>query len=225
MAMTKSALVASLHDLGFSLVVPEEKKTPEEVMHVLIELVKSDDPRLIEGFPVVLAYSFANIPNIDLSKFPQPKEPHHRESLEKLLLASVALVKEEAMPVPRNLEAQAGDLEKKYGHVLEEDFIEIGEDKRLSVERLRSTFKKYIKDMTETTRKTSSEKASQRDAFALQLHLSRLFSVKQKEILLKKYQGVPLNKTEREYYSRKVKKKLEAIADERVRGIAKTLAG
>ena len=57
----------------------------------------------------------------------------------------------------------------------------------------------------------------------LDVYLDRLFSPKQKELVLKKRDGATFTKTEREYYSRTVRKKLEAIADEEVGRIAKNL--
>jgi len=58
---------------------------------------------------------------------------------------------------------------------------------------------------------------------ALDAHLDRLFSPKQKELVLKKRDGIALTKTEREYFSRIVRKKLAAIASEEVGQIARNL--
>jgi hypothetical protein len=57
----------------------------------------------------------------------------------------------------------------------------------------------------------------------LDVFLDRLFSPKQKELIFKKRDGIAFTKTEREYYSRIVRKKLEAIASEEVGQIAKNL--
>ena len=57
----------------------------------------------------------------------------------------------------------------------------------------------------------------------LDAYLDRLFSPKQKELVFKKRDGLAFTKTEREYYSRIVRKKLEAIANEEVGKIARTL--
>lgn len=57
----------------------------------------------------------------------------------------------------------------------------------------------------------------------MNLHLSTLFPPKQKELVLKKLNGEPLTKTEQEYYSRIVKKKLEALANSEIRKIASSL--
>jgi hypothetical protein len=43
---------------------------------------------------------------------------------------------------------------------------------------------------------------------------------KPKDLVLKKYHGEPLNKTEQEYFSRKVKKKLEAMTNKEVMKVA-----
>lgn len=59
----------------------------------------------------------------------------------------------------------------------------------------------------------------------LYIYLDKLFSPKQKDLVFKKLHGKSFTKTEREYYSRVVRKKLEAIANKEVREIAETLAG
>ena len=69
----------------------------------------------------------------------------------------------------------------------------------------------------------ANEKLRQRQSFNLHMHLSTLFSPKQKELVLKKAAGKSLNKTEREYYSRVVKKKLEALTNTELRRLATTL--
>jgi len=53
--------------------------------------------------------------------------------------------------------------------------------------------------------------------------MDRIFSPRQKELVFKKLRREPFTKTEREYYSRVVRKKLEAIASEEVVQIARTL--
>ncbi len=51
-----------------------------------------------------------------------------------------------------------------------------------------------------------------------------LFAPKQKELVLKKDKGETFTRTEREYYSRIVKKKLEALANKEIREIALKLS-
>jgi hypothetical protein len=100
----------------------------------------------------------------------------------------------------------------------------LNNDIHLSCERLQTTFMRYAENIGKEGY-LKQDKEKQRESFQLHLFLSRLFSPRQKEILFKKYKGEPLNKTEQEYYSRIVKKKLEAVYDEEVRRIAGVLTG
>jgi len=113
--MKRADLVLNLERLGYALVKPKTHKVKNyQVLELLDELIDSEDPRLVEGFPVVLA------------------------------------------------------------NCTYED-------------------------------------------------LGTLFAPKQKQIVLKKYNGETLNKTEQEYYSRKVKKKLEAMANSEVKKVIAAL--
>ena len=53
--------------------------------------------------------------------------------------------------------------------------------------------------------------------------LSQLFSPKQKELFKKKLEGTPLTKTEQEYYSRTVKKKVIALANPELHHLSRKL--
>jgi hypothetical protein len=76
----------------------------------------------------------------------------------------------------------------------------------------------------ETSRsRRKKEKDNQHRSFHLSYHLSTLFSPKQKELVLKKLNGESLNKTEQEYFSRTVGKKLEALANSEVKKVAAAL--
>ena len=66
---------------------------------------------------------------------------------------------------------------------------------------------------------------SRAETYHLRANLGILFSPKQKELVLKRLRGEPFTKTEREYYSRVVKKKLKALASSEIREVAEALAG
>ena len=54
--MDREDLIVALGNLGYPLVVPSRPKiTQGKVKEVLSALSRSADPRLIEGFPVILA--------------------------------------------------------------------------------------------------------------------------------------------------------------------------
>ncbi len=55
--------------------------------------------------------------------------------------------------------------------------------------------------------------------------LAVLFSTRQRELLGKKLRGAPMTKTEREYFSRVIKKRLQALADPGVQRLAGKILG
>ncbi len=73
----------------------------------------------------------------------------------------------------------------------------------------------------------SREKLSEKVIFSMELktqsQLSKLFSRKQKEIILKKLGGGKLTKTEKEYFSRTIKPKLAAIMNPDIQRIGALL--
>ena len=89
--MKKEDLIAALGDLGYPLVVPGKPRiTQQKVAEVLSTLGNSVDPRLIEGFPVILANCAHRGLKLDvhalLSKYPLKSQK--RRNLEKLFLIS-----------------------------------------------------------------------------------------------------------------------------------------
>ncbi|MCU0600197.1 MAG: hypothetical protein MUE70_13195 [Desulfobacterales bacterium] len=61
------------------------------------------------------------------------------------------------------------------------------------------------------------------EEISLEYALSQLFSPKQKELFKKKLSGELFTKTEREYYSRRVKKKVSALANPELHRFAQKL--
>ena len=89
----------------------------------------------------------------------------------------------------------------------------------ISAERVINSFKNYFK-RSEINLK---EIAELQDEFELEYAMSQIFSMKQKEIFLKKVKGEKLTKTEREYYSRSIKKKVLALANPDLHRLASKL--
>jgi hypothetical protein len=114
-------------------------------------------------------------------------------------------------------------LKAKYGDLLAGDVVDLGNKVSLSNKRLRNTLKRYVADLSTSKSTRDRSKNRQLRSFRLNYYLSALFAPKQKELLLKKYHGEPLNKTEQEYFSRKVKKKLEAMTNKEVLKVAAAL--
>ena len=92
MPLNKSDLIDSLGSLGYP-VLSTPKKQPDrtDVIKVLDALAESDDLRLIEGFPVVIANWAANRKSdLDVQRLlsMSSEDRRKREFLEKLLLIS-----------------------------------------------------------------------------------------------------------------------------------------
>jgi len=220
--MKREELVLNLGRLGYTLVSPESSKVEEpEVFELLEELADSADSRLVEGFPVVLANCAHRDMHIDfqalLSKLKSDRLK--QQALEKLLLLSSALLAQQGLDQPTNLENLSKSLKAKYGDLLANDVVNLGNKVSLSVDRLQNTLKRYASDLTAAQSTRNKAKNLQRCSFQLDYYLSTLFAPKQKELVLKKYNGESLNKTEQEYFSRKVKKKLEAMTNKEVRKV------
>jgi len=224
--MKREDLVFNLGRLGYSLVTPDVQEVGEDqVVELLAELVDSKDLRLVEGFPVVLANCAQRGMNLDFAALLAKHKPRSRkrQALEKLLLASSDLLTRQGLEKPEGLEKVSASLKAKYGDLLAADLLSLGRKVSLSTERLRNALRRYSANLETSRSRRKKEKAKQRRSFQLSYYLSTLFSVKQKELVLKKLNGEPLNKTEQEYFSRTVRKKLEALSNSEVRKVAKAL--
>ncbi len=224
--MKREDLILNLGRFGYTLLQIETPVAKEsEALELLNELAESDDPRLIEGFPVVLANCAQKDLKLNFKSLLSRNESGSckQEALEKLLLLSSNLLAQQGLNKPDELESLSKSLKAKYGDLLAGDVVELGNKVSLSIERLRSTLKRYAANLSTTKLTRDKAKNRQRRSFQLNYYLSTLFAPKQKELVLKKYLGEPLNKTEREYFSRKVKKKLEAMTNKEVMKVAAAL--
>jgi len=89
----------------------------------------------------------------------------------------------------------------------------------MSSRRLKSTFNNYFNQ----AQTKLNDLLSMKEEANLEYSLSRVFSPKQKELFLKKLKGEKLTKTEREYFSRAVKKKLLALANPELHRLSQRL--
>jgi hypothetical protein len=62
--------------------------------------------------------------------------------------------------------------------------------------------------------------SDKRDELSLEFALSEIFPPKQKDLFLRKLKGDKLTKTEREYFSRTVKKRATALANSQLHELA-----
>ena len=220
--MVNKKLFENLDRLGFSLMEPKEDFNANKT---LAEVVKSKDTRLWEAFPVLLAnaaqeYSFDND---QILKNLIKREDH--ENFQNLLLLSLALYQYYHLSFvwSNQLKKQLSDqdavrLQKFRNNIAHGDVFYVGK-KRFIPDRLFEIFNNYFKKDAEKTKQLKEKY----EDLSLEYALSQLFSPKQKELFKKKLKGEPLNKTEREYYSRAVKKKVSALANPDLHRLAQKL--
>ena len=189
---------------------------------VLAEVVKAKDLRLWEGFPVVLANAAQkNLFNFDLVK-EYLNNPYAKVLFSALLHMSLALYQALDLEFLWAKELYVSLSEKDKEAVRQHlENLKQGKDFKLadhmlSSQRLKTTFSNYFKQEESKL----SELASLKEEFSLEYALSQVFSPKQKELFLKKLRGEKMTKTEREYYSRAVRKKVEALASEELHRLA-----
>ncbi len=209
-------LLKDLEESGYSLV----RATKTDPNNLLAQVVKSEDGRVQEGFPVLLAgFLLRGDERLNLSKVSKLLPNKHWK---QLLLS---------------LTAYTLDFLQSYGEYdLYEELTKHLKQHRmlnrvranlrdvntrrasLHPERLKTAFLNYF--MLGVREKRAKEKQDLSEDLRQEHFLSLLFSPKQRDLLMKKVRGERLNKTEREYFSRVVKKRLMAVTDPDVHRLA-----
>lgn len=196
----------------------------QEFTSVLKDAFRSGDTRFLEGLPVVAAH-FLSERDAALPQVTEAFRSKEERGDFFRLLALTTLLMERWAPQPiltltlnsfLNHQFSTGfsDLRDKFSKG--EPMALAG--KRLDPRRLDTVFQRYfVKNSPASTHSEVRQKL--RAEFDFEFHLSQLFSPKQKELLKKKAHGDPMTKTEREYFSRVVKKKVLAYMDPEVRSL------
>jgi hypothetical protein len=221
--MARNDLNERLGMLGF----PVLEREPVEVANVtLADVVKSDDIRLEEAFPVMLAKSIEkqwfNYKAVQKSV----STSNQKSRLNSLIAMSLALydvldLRSAAIQEFRKYfeTTKTREMVTRLSEQLRgnRDFVLSG--RRMSGERIKTAFSHYYKE-AETQFNDLLSEERQHD---LQYALSQIFSSRQKELIMKRWRGEKLTKTEREYFSRTVKKKLVALANQELNRMAQKL--
>ncbi len=220
--MFNDKLLDNLGRLGFPLM---EVAPDFDVNETLVEVIRSDDTRLWEGFPVLLANA-SQEKSFEFNKVLDSLESEdEKEKLYGLLVLSLALYQHYHLSffwtndlkknLPQKYVEKLGVLKNALAH---DDFLPLW-NKRFHSSRLKDVFNNYFKKDAKKTRRLKEK----HEELSLEYALSQLFSPKQKELFKKKLKGIPLNKTEKEYYSRTVKKKVSALANPDVHRLSQKL--
>jgi len=208
-----------------SLLKDSGQKTISESQIVIIldALASSDDTEVVARFPAVLAICARRGLALNFQALfsryweTSPK----RQNLEKLLFISAAIFERQGLRAPKNLDKIAASLKPKYGDLLPGGEFQLSSGMCISINDLQETLEMHISSQPKAP--VSLGKKSSSKADSLDVYLDRIFSPKQKELVFKKRDGISFTKTEREYYSRTVRKKLEAIASENLVELARNL--
>jgi hypothetical protein len=186
----------------------------------LAEVVKSRDVRLWEGFPLMLANA-AKGDLFDHGKVrAHLKNQAQKRCFDQLLSLSLALY--DALDLKFSWVGSLPKDERLYGLLLEK--LKRGKEVKVcgvmfSLERLKNTFKNYFKE----GERNLSELAAMKEDFGVEYALSQVFPPKQKELFFKKLKREKLTKTEREYYSRAVRKKVMALVNPELHRLAQKI--
>jgi hypothetical protein len=207
-------LYSALSQYGYSLLQPDEFSDPNVL---LARLSQSEDPRLLEGFPVVLANaleSHRDKVNLAEAELELPGKSA-RTRFRKLVWLSFNLFDVFGLGSLKatGYEQGSGQSRLRAGvkkGVMANRPLELDEQK-LDLERIKKTFVQYYLQGRED--RTAEDKAKLREEFRQEYFLSLFFAPRQRDLLRKKLRGEALTKTEREYFSRVVKKKLMALSD------------
>ncbi|PKM99136.1 MAG: hypothetical protein CVU78_07800 [Elusimicrobia bacterium HGW-Elusimicrobia-2] len=219
--MTNKNLLEKVRDLGFAVLAPEEAPNANKV---LAEVILSREIRLLEGFPVMLFNAAAKglFNYVRVSKMLRKNED--RALLKDLALLSMALYKRLKIKCPWPGKADVSRTKKDLnrlnsfykGFKDKRDFVTAG-TYRLNPERIEEIFNNYLSESD--SKAVDSRQKYER--LSLEYAQSQIFSPKQKELFAKKLNGEKLSKTEREYFSRVVKKKITALANPELHQMAR----
>ena len=221
--MDKDNLLKRLAVLGYPLLEPDKN---EDANSALADLVESGDLRLLEGFPLVLANCAEN-GLFDYNKVEeQLKSPPDKVNLSLLIMLSLALYKTLGLKFSWWNKLYDFFDDKYMKQEYEKYFTALKNDQDLFVQnismsgqRVKSTFNNYFRQ----TQAHLDDLLSVKEAMAVEYSLSQVFSPKQKELFLKKLHNEKLTKTEKEYFSRAVKRKVLALANPELHRLAQKL--
>jgi hypothetical protein len=220
--MTVAALEEKMKALGFPLM---EVQQEGDVNETLAEVVQSQDARYWEGFPVLLANA-AKSETLSYQRVEQYLlHPDHRDQLKQLFLMSLALYEVLNLKFAwlskwrREASEDALKAVKDFQHQLAvNQSVEVA-GRQFFAQRLKEMFVNYFeKDAAE-----SKALELRYEHLSLEYALSQLFSPKQKELFNKRLNGERMTKTEREYFSRTVKRKVVALANVGAHRLARRL--
>jgi hypothetical protein len=219
--MADKKLYDSLSKLGFPLFGPSEDPDTNET---LAEVIKSEDTRLWEGFPALLANAAENYQFSLEQVLKQLDTEEQKQQLHRLVLLSASVYSMYHLSFSwfNKLKKNFSDKDKKLIQTWRNNLVHrqpLEVDNQFDSERVTKFFELYFEQKVEKER----ARKGKFQEFSMEYALSQIFSPKQKELFKKKLEGALLTKTEQEYYSRSVKKKVVALANSELHALSQKL--
>lgn len=220
--MTEKSLFGRLSQLGLPLL---ETNDAFDVNQTLAEVVKTGDSRLWEGFPVLLINAVKDFRFAYEQILEQLDNTEQRKAFHSLLQVALTLydLHHLSFSWTKSLKDMLSENEKAYLKQLRKELTSRDSFTLngflFHPSRLKNAFELYFEKDAEKSR-LQKEK---HEELSLEYALSQVFSPKQKELFKKRLEGLPLTKTEKEYYSRAVKKKVVALANPELHRLAQRL--
>lgn len=222
--MNDRKFLKSLSQLGLSMFEPSEELN---VSDTLATVVKSQDTRLWEGFPVLIANATDRFQFVAEKVEALLRDREEKDLFHRLMLISGALFSHYHVSfswwnkLQKKLTEKDRKLVNKWKRNLANNETLNCGDLELDPERLKGVFELYFEEKANKGRRRKEKY----EELSLEYALSQVFSPKQKELFMKKLEGLPLTKTEKEYFSRTVKKKVLALANSELHGLSKKILG
>ncbi len=209
-------------ELGYPLF---ELNQAVDANQTLAEMAKASDSRFWDGFAVVLAKVCEKGLFDSNSAYRHLKTSAQKSDFCKLMVLSLALYK--FFNLRFSWESKLyNSLPRRFKDGLPVFLKKLKADKEFKMagrifypQRLKSAFKNYFKKNDDRAK----ELFCVRDELKFEYAMSWVFSTKQKELFFKKLRREKLTKTEKEYFSRVVKKKALALANNELHMLAKKL--
>ena len=220
--MKNENLLKELSKLGYPLFEKEDKLDADSA---LARVAKGGDSRFWEGFPVVLANSAEKgLFNYE-NALVQLKQSSDKSKFNALLAMALALynalelkfswAKKLLSSLPPRVKKDFDSFKEK----LKRDALFTVAGREMSAQRLKTTFRNYFRK----SQSSLNELLSVKEELGVEYALSQVFSPKQKELFLKKLKSEKLTKTEKEYFSRCVKKKALDLANPELHRLSRKL--
>ena len=188
------------------------KKNAADANKTLAEIANSGDIRFLEAFPGILANA-AETGKFDAAAVIACLKPQQNDVFKALMLMSAALYLHLGLRFNWAQTAVAGfargALADYIAKFKENGAIKIGTE-LLQAPKVRASFLASFQKNEEALRSAAAD----REQLGLEYALARIFPPGQKRLFLKKLRGESMTKTEKEYFSRIIKKKALALANE-----------